>query len=249
MKTSDTGESWTRGPAEFTTTHWSVVLRAGGGTSPQAAEALEDLCRTYWPPLYAYLRRNGREMHEAQDLVQEFFARLLSKDYLGHADPARGRFRTFLLSSLKNFLVNDWKHAHREKRGGGRVVLSLDGNSAEAAYLRELADSATPDLLYERRWATTLLNRVLAQLGTEYTDAGSSAVFDQLKAFVWGPPSTTTYADIAARLGMSEGAVKVAMHRLRQRFRDTLRAEISKTVATPTEVDEELRHLIRVMSE
>ena len=223
-------------------------MRAGGGTSPQAVEALEDLCRTYWPPLYAYVRRNGREMHEAEDLVQEFFARLLKKDYLGHADPARGRFRTFLLSSLKNFLTNDWRHAHREKRGGGRAVLSLDAHSAEVEFLRELADGATPDRVYERCWATTLLERVLVQLGTEYSDNGSSALFDQLKVLVWGHQNTKTYSDVAALLGMSEGAVKVAMHRLRQRFRNALRAEIAKTVATPAEVDEELRHLIRVMS-
>jgi RNA polymerase sigma-70 factor (ECF subfamily) len=188
-------------------------------------------------------------MHEAEDLVQEFFARLLKKDYLGHADPARGRFRTFLLSSLKNFLMNDWKHAHREKRGGGQTVLSLDANSAEVEYLRELADDAAPDRVYERCWAMTLLERVLAQLGTEYRAHGSSALFDQLKTLVWGHRNTTSYGDVAAQLGMSEGAVKVAMHRLRQRFREALRTEIAKTVATPAEVDEELRHLIRVMSD
>lgn len=238
-----------RGAVEFTTTHWSVVLQAGDEASPHAAEALELLCGTYWPPLYAYLRRQGHDPHECQDLVQEFFARMLRKDYLGLADPARGRFRTFLLSSLKNFLINEWKRGQRDKRGAGRVVLSLDATEAEAQYLRELAEELTPERLFERRWVTTLLERVLGQLGAEYGAMGAPAVFEQLKRFVWGEEPAGSYAEIGAGLGMSQGAVKVAVHRLRQRLRETLRAEIAQTAATPAEVEAELRYLIRVMSE
>jgi len=233
---------------QFTTTHWSVVLAAGHNESPSAAQALEKLCHAYWKPLYAYVRRQGHDEQDAQDLTQDFFARLLAMDYLSLADPARGRFRTFLLTSLQNYLRNEWKRTCRQKRGGGQPILSLDAAHAEAEYRLEPAEGLPPDLLYERRWAMTLLEEVLARLRLDYEANGSARLFDELKAFVWGDRNTASHAEIAAQLGLSEGAVKVAVHRLRRRFGELLRAEIAHTVNSPAEVEEELRHLINVMS-
>jgi RNA polymerase sigma-70 factor (ECF subfamily) len=233
---------------EFVTTHWSVVFAAGKMESPKAAAALEDLCRAYWKPLYAYVRRQGHDAHEAQDLTQDFFARLLEKQYLELADPARGRFRTFLLTSMKRFLINDWKRSSRQKRGGGQQPFSLEGQTSDEDYTFEPSESATPERIYEKRWATTLLERVLTNLQSDYESAGTGALFHELKVYVWGEKSSLSYADIASHLGLSEGAVKVAAHRMRQRFRQLLRAEIANTVADPNEVDAELQYLFEVIA-
>jgi RNA polymerase sigma-70 factor (ECF subfamily) len=235
------------GGEQFTTTHWSVVLAAGRGDSPAAQQALERLCRTYWYPLYAFVRRQGRGPEEAQDLTQEFFARFLAKDYLGLADPARGRFRSFLLTSLKHFLAEAHRHASRLKRGGGQTVVSWDGLTPEQRYAVEPRDESTAETLYEQRWALTLLETALARLGAELAAAGKERLFTELKGRLWGDPGDASYAELAARLDLSEGALKVTMHRWRQRFRDLLREEVAQTVASAAEIDAELRHLVAVV--
>jgi RNA polymerase sigma factor (sigma-70 family) len=232
----------------FATTHWSVVLAAGHSSVPGAQEALEKLCRAYWYPLYVYVRRQGKSPHDAQDLTQEFFARLLQKNYLRLADPDRGRFRAFLLKSLKNFLVNEWEKARTQKRGGGRCFIHLDAEIAESRYAAEPVQALTLDEIYEKRWAVTLIEAVLTRLRESYAETDRLPVFEALKAFIWGEQTTLSYADVAPQLGLAEGAVKVAVHRLRVRYRELLRAEIAETVATPGEVDEELQHLIGVLS-
>ena len=231
---------------QFTTTHWSVVLAAGQRELPQAAEALERLCRTYWYPLYVYVRRQGKSPEDAQDLTQDFFCRLLEKNYLAKADRDRGRFRTFLLGSMNNFLVNEWKRAGRLKRGGGVEFLSIDAAAAEDRYAAEPAKDSNPDAAYEQRWAVTLIEQVLAALSQEFKAADKARLFEELKGFIWGDKSTASYAEIAGHLNLTEGSVKVAVHRLRQRFRELLRAEVAHTVARPEDVNDELRHLISV---
>jgi len=231
----------------FPTTHWSVVMAAGKRDSAQVADALERLCHTYWYPLYAFVRRQGHEAHDAEDLTQEFFVRFLAKEYFGRADPALGRFRSFLLACLKNFLREQQRQAQRLKRGGGQTIISWDSQTAEGRYRLEPADPVTPEQVYDRRWALTLLETVLARLGEEQSGAGKQQVFAQLKEYLWGETRQTGYAETAARLGMTEGAVKVTVHRLRRRLRDLLREEVAQTVATTGEVDEELRHLIGVI--
>jgi RNA polymerase sigma-70 factor (ECF subfamily) len=232
----------------FQTTHWSVVLAAGQSQTSQAGTALERLCRIYWLPLYAYVRRQGNNPHDAQDLTQEFFARLLEKEYLKLASQDRGRFRSFLLKSLKHFLVNEWVRSHAQKRGGGQKVFSLDEEAAERSYQQQSSDQLSPESLYDKRWAMTLLERAMERLGADYAAAGKREVFDQLKGLLLTEGTAESYRQLAGPLGLSEGAVKVALHRLRQRFRDAIRAEIAQTVATPAEVDEELRCLMNAMS-
>lgn len=236
------------GTSCFDTTHWSVVLAAGGEPGPAAETALEALCRTYWFPLYAYVRRCGRPAEEAQDLTQDFFARLLAGHRVRLADPARGRFRTFLLTAMKHFLANEWKREHRQKRGGGQRPLSIDAELGERRFVAEPADPATPEMVFERHWAAALLDRVLGLLGTECTAAGKTELFRALKADLWGEDPGVAPATRAARLGMSANAYRVAAHRLRVRYRELLRIEIAHTVSLPSEVDEELRHLVAVMS-
>jgi RNA polymerase sigma factor (sigma-70 family) len=228
----------------FATTHWSVVMAAGKGHSAQAADALEKLCRTYWFPLYTFVRRHISEAHDAEDLTQEFFTRFLAKEYFGRADPALGRFRSFLLACLKNFLSEQQRQARRLKRGGGQTTISWDSQTAEERYRLEPADPVTAEQVYDRRWALTLLETVLARLADEQSAAGKERVFAQLKDYLWGETRATSYGEMAERLGMTEGAVKVAVHRLRRRLRDLLREEVSHTVAADAEIDEELRHLI-----
>jgi RNA polymerase sigma-70 factor (ECF subfamily) len=239
----------TRGThARFHDTGWSTVIAAGQSTSPQASAALEKLCCAYWYPLYACVRRKGRSPADAQDLVQEFFARLLEKKYLKLANPARGRFRTFLLASLQNFLTNEWRQAARAKRGGGRACLSLDADEAEGRYAREPVEEASPDKLYEKRWAATVLEQALDRLRAEFGASLREREFDELKAFIWGDRNVGSQAAMAARLSMNEGAVNVAVHRLRRRYRELLRAAIADTVSNPAEIDEELQHLKQVFS-
>ena len=235
-------------PGVFATTHWSVVLAAGQKDFPEAAAALEKLCRTYWYPLYVYVRRQGHSPEDAQDLTQDFFARLLEKKAFAKADPDRGKFRAFLLKSLKHFLVNEWEKARTQKRGGGQSILPLDADLAESRYAAEPTQALTLDEVYEKRWAATLIEAVLAHLRESYAADGRLPVFETLKGFIWGDQTTLFYADVAVPLGLTEGAVKVAVHRLRGRYRELLRAEVAKTVATPGEVEEELRYLIAVLS-
>lgn len=233
------------GPGSFPSTHWSVVLAAGEGADPAVRAALEQLCRAYWYPLYAYVRRAGYSKEDAQDLTQEFFARLLAKGYLAHADKERGKFRSFLLKSLKHYLVNDFYHRTRIKRGGEAQFIWLD--SLEARFAVEPADRSSPESVYERRWALTLLERCLERLRQEHQASGRGPVYDALKDYVWGDKNAATYADIASQLELTEEAAKKAVQRLRARLRVLLRAEISQTVATVSDVEEELRHLIHVL--
>jgi RNA polymerase sigma-70 factor (ECF subfamily) len=245
---SDGVEPSAKGCGLFTTTHWSVVLAAGHGTDTRAAEALQALCRSYWYPLYLYVRRRGYGPEDAQDLTQEFFARFLEKGSFSLADPSRGRFRTFLLKSLQHFLADDWKRAHRAKRGGGTVELPLDGVVAEARYAAELTDTMTPERAYEQRWALTLLEQVLGRMREDYARVGKARLFEALQDFLWGPDGSVSYAALAQDLATTEGALRLAVHRLREQYRDRLRAEVAQTVSNPSEVDAELRYLIGVIS-
>jgi RNA polymerase sigma-70 factor (ECF subfamily) len=236
------------GPGVFLTTHWSVVAAAGRNDTTRAHDALARLCQTYWHPLYAYVRRLGNSPHDAQDLTQEFFARLLAKNYLANADESRGRFRSFLLASLKHFLVNEWDKARAQKRGGGQVPISIDVGFAETTCHFEPADTTTAEKIFERRWALTLLDQVLRRLRNEFVASGRQELFEQLKPTLTEASHSVRYAEIATRLGTTEGAVKVAVHRLRQRYRELLRAEIAETVANPGEVDDELRNLFAALA-
>lgn len=234
--------------ATFVTTHWSVVLAAGRSDTTRAQAALARLCQAYWYPLYAYVRRRGYQPHDAQDLTQEFFARLLAQNWLAQADRERGRFRTFLLAALSHFLANEWDKARAKKRGGEVQLVPLQLDSAETRYGQEPADPLTPEQIFERRWALALLDEVLSALRTEHAAAGTEEMFDALKPCLVGDRQTQPYAALATKLGMTEGAVKVAVHRLRQRYRQLLREEIANTVANPGEVDEEMHHLFAVLA-
>jgi len=234
--------------AVFATTHWSAVLQAGGEFSPEAQEALGKLCQGYWYPLYVHVRRLGWAEEDAKDLTQQFFARFLERKYIERADPERGRFRSFLLTSLKRFLADEWDKSRTQKRGGGQQVISWDGFDPEERYRHEPSGQLSPEHIYEKRWAGILLDGVLAQLRNEYQKAGRNGEFDQLKSFVWGDGHGGTYAEVAARMDVEENAVKVSVHRLRKRFREQLRLEVLKTVSSPEEVDAELRHLRSLLS-
>jgi RNA polymerase sigma-70 factor (ECF subfamily) len=233
-------------PGRFATTHWSLIVAARGGEAAQARAALADLCRAYWYPLYAYIRRQGHAADEAQDLTQEFFARLLEKDFLATLDPGKGKFRSFLLTACKHFLVNERERAHAQKRGGGRPLVSLDFGDAEARYGREPGHSLTAERLFERRWALDLLNQVLARLRGEYEATGKGRLFECLKGRLTGDAGAP-HARAAAELGLSEGAVKVAVHRLRKRYRELLREEIAHTVDDPGQVEDEIRALFAAL--
>jgi RNA polymerase sigma-70 factor (ECF subfamily) len=235
------------GPPRFATTRWSLVVAAGQGDSPDARAALATLCQTYWYPLYAYVRRHGHGAEEAQDLTQEFFARLLEKDYLHDADRQRGKFRSFLLTAFKHFLSKERDRANALKRGGGRQPLSLDLPAGEQRYRLEPTDEATPETIYERRWALTLLDQVLARLRDEFLAAGKGVFFERLKVYLAGEKGPEPYARLAAEFDLTEGALKVAVHRMRRRYRELLRAEIAQTVDNPEEVEEELRHLFQAI--
>jgi DNA-directed RNA polymerase specialized sigma24 family protein len=234
--------------AGFRTTHWSVVLAAGGGPSPDAAEALERLCRSYWYPLYAFVRRKGYSHHDAEDLTQGFFARFLEKRYLDEVSAEKGRFRTFLLCSLSHFLANAWDSSQRLKRGGGATHVPLDTVDAEERYRLEPHPSGTLEDSFDRAWAETLLSLALARLRGDFESAGKGERFGELKPFLLGEPGPGAYARISVRLGMSEQGVKSAVHRLRRTFRELIREEIAHTVATRSEIEDELRYLIRLMT-
>jgi RNA polymerase sigma-70 factor (ECF subfamily) len=232
----------------FATTHWSIVLAAQRSDPGRAHAALSKLCQTYWYPLYAFVRRQGRSPEDAQDLTQEFFARLLAKNYLAEVAREKGKFRSFLLAALKHFLANEWDRAQAAKRGGGQVLISLDDTDAESRYRLEPADPMSADKIFERRWAMTLLEQVLNRLRHEHLRAGKAELYEQLKVCLSGARDSAPYAELAARLKLTEGAVKVAVHRLRQRYRELLRDEIAQTVSGPAEVEEELRHLFSVLA-
>ena len=236
------------GPEWFRTTHWSVVCLAGQSDAPGAREALETLCRNYWYPLYAYTRRRGHGPEEAQDLTQEFFARLLERNDLARADPDKGRFRSFLLGALNHFLAYEWRKNQAAKRGGGQALISLDEEAAEARYRQEAISDLTPETIYERRWALTLFDRALSRLQTEFRAADKSGVFEQLTPFLSDQAGEGEYAAVGRQLGMTAGAVAVAVNRFRQRYGELVREEIAHTVARPEELDEELRHLFAVLS-
>jgi len=237
------------GAGAFALTRWSVVLAAGSRQTACARDALETLCRTYWHPIYSFIRRQGHSPHDAQDLTQEFFARMLQKNYLGAVDRTKGKFRSFLLVCLKHFLANEWDKAGAQKRGAHPILVPINVQSAETSYGLEPAESVTADKLFERRWALALLEQVLARLREEYTRDGKARVFNELKTTITGERRSVPYAEIGAHLDMSEGAVKVAVHRLRQHYRDVLREEIAHTVSCPEEVEEELRALFSALSD
>ena len=235
----------------FETTQWSLVIAAGGDDSSAARAALGTLCDTYWYPIYAFIRRRGHDAEDARDLTQGLFASLITRRSFEDLSPDRGRFRSFLLAAARHFLANDAARRRAEKRGGGAVAVPLDLtglDAAETRYQREPADDTTPETLFERRWALTVVDGVLADLRAEWTAAGRTAEFDALKACLLGDGPAGGYAATAASLGSSEGAIKVAVHRLRRAFRDRLRQRIAATVASPAELDDELRYLIRSLS-
>jgi len=232
--------------AEFATTHWSVVL-AAGENSGRAAQALEVLCRSYWYPTYAFVRRQGTSPEEAQDLTQGFFARMLERNDFAAIRREKGRFRSYLLTCLKHFLSNERQRARAEKRGSGKAPLALDELMAEERYRFEPADSLSADKIFERRWALTLLDRVLARLEREYTAVGNERLFDRLKELLSDEQQRPSQAQLAEDLGMTENAVKQAFHRLRVRYRQCLREEIAQTVATPGDIEDELKYLVGIL--
>jgi DNA-directed RNA polymerase specialized sigma24 family protein len=230
----------------FTTTHWSVVL-GSRGDSAQSAAALETLCGTYWPPLYTYIRRRGHEMHDAQDLTQQFLANLLAKDFLEQVSPAKGKFRSFLLASLNNFLASEHERATTQKRGGGKALIPLDAGDTEQWLRAELASAETPEAIFERRWALTLIERAFEKLRAEHEKSAKLPQFERLKEFLEDNPQHGDYEVVARDLRTSASAVAVAVHRLRHRYGELLRREIADTVA-PEEVEDELRYLVSVLA-
>jgi RNA polymerase sigma-70 factor (ECF subfamily) len=219
------------------------VLSAQDKGSPRSVEALESLCRTYWYPLYAFVRRQGHSPHDAQDLTQGFFARLLEKDYLKTADSEKGKFRTFLLVALKRFLADEWDRQHAQKRGGFAPIVSIDQELAESRFAAELSHRLQPDVLFDRQWAMTLVERVMARLQEEYLVSGRARLFEYLRSCLVKDESALPYAEIATQLSLTEAAVKMAVHRLRSRYREILHTEIADTVSAPEEIEGEIRHL------
>jgi RNA polymerase sigma-70 factor (ECF subfamily) len=226
----------------FESTNWTVVLAARDRGSPEAARALESLCRTYWYPLYAFVRRWGHSAHDAEELTQEFLARLIARNDLAPIDPAKGKFRTFLLKACQNFLLKD-----RRRKNARPGLIAIDLTEAEARYARELSDDQTPDRVFDRRWALAVLEQVLARLGDEMVKKAKGDLFEQLKPALLGGHDAIAHAQVGAVLGMTEGAVRVAAHRLRRRYRDLIRNEIGRTVADADQVDEEIRELFRAL--
>jgi DNA-directed RNA polymerase specialized sigma24 family protein len=235
-------------PRTFVTTHWSVVLTAKQNPSAEADAALERLCRTYWWPLYAFVRRRGYEAHDAQDLTQEFFARLLAKDFLRAVDRSKGKFRSFLLASLEHFLAKEWRRANTQKRGGEFTFISTDAGSAEEQYLQVPASNLSPEQLFEKQWAITMLDYTVACLREEFVAAGKQTQFEAIKIFLTGEKQAQSYAELAAKLEATEAALKMAVSRMRQRYGELLRAEIANTVTSPEDVDGELHALMGALS-
>jgi RNA polymerase sigma-70 factor (ECF subfamily) len=227
----------------FATTHWTVVLAAGQSSTPQSDSALEELCRTYWFPLYAYVRRRGHTREDAEDLTQAFFARFLEKNYLAALDSEKGRFRAFLLASLKHFLANEWHKSQTQKRGGGATHLSLDWETADAQFQIASATELSPDQAFDREWAVALLEKVIHRLQSECEADGRAAQFATLRIFLTVGKGAIPYASAAQSLGLNEAAARAAAHRLRKRYRQLLRAEIARTLAEPAQADQEIQAL------
>ena len=242
-------ESDAAGPRVFATTHWSVVLAAGQGESVLAQRALETLCRAYWYPIYVYVRRKGYGPDDAQDLTQEFFSQLIAKERLRLADREKGKFRTFLLAMLDYFLAREWSRAHRQKRGGQFSFISLDQQTPEERYRLEPADNDTPEKKFLRQWALTVLKQTMSALECECEANGKGALFREVRSLLSGERDGAACAEIGRRMALSEGAVRVAVHRLRQRYGELLRSEIAQTVGGPEAVDEEMHYLLSVLSQ
>jgi RNA polymerase sigma factor (sigma-70 family) len=232
---------------QFATTQWSVVLAATNEESSAAQDALQQLCHAYWYPLYAYVRRQGHNPADAEDLLQGFFARFLEKHYLGDVNPVKGRFRSFLLAAMKHYLANEWDRARAVKRGGRIDFLSLEGEAAESRYYEEPVSELSPERLYERRWAYELLERVMERLRSEFAASGQSPLFEVLKNFLLGDSQGVSHADVAAQQGLTEEAVKKRVQRMRERYQKLLREEIAHTVSRPEDVEEEIRYLFSVV--
>ncbi|HEU6446861.1 MAG TPA: sigma-70 family RNA polymerase sigma factor [Verrucomicrobiae bacterium] len=234
----------------FVTTHWSLVLSARDKKSPQSAGALEKLCRVYWYPLYAYVRRSGQSKENAEDLTQAFFTRLLEKDFLNSAEQERGRFRSFLLVALKRFLANEWDKAKAQKRGGFQTHVALDTDFAERKFQSEISSGEiSPDRAFEKRWVLTLLEQTMSRLRSEFQQDGKITEFEHLKIFLTADKKEIPYAKVAGEMQMNDAALRVAVHRLRKRYRELFREEIAHTLADGESVDEELRHLLAILSE
>jgi RNA polymerase sigma-70 factor (ECF subfamily) len=224
------------------------VLAAGQCSSAEAQDALEKLCRAYWFPLYSYVRRKGHEPADAQDLTQEFFARLLARNYLGQVDPKKGKLRSFLLAAMNHFLANEWDRNHRVKRGGRVTLVSLDEAAAEERYALEPVNDVSPETIFERRWAVAVLDAVLSRLRDEFVQTGRTPQFERLKVFLSGEKTDLSYAELAAQMETTEGVLKMAVQRMRQRCGQLLREEIAQTVANPAQVEEEIRCLFATMA-
>jgi RNA polymerase sigma factor (sigma-70 family) len=248
MTASDPAPSTGQNGRVFATTRWTVVLQAGGPTSEGSAAALEQLCRTYWYPLYSFARRSGVPAHDAEDLTQSFFAFLLERDAISRADRERGRFRSFLLTAFKNYQSNERARHSAAKRGGGHNIVSLDEMQAESRYQLEPQAELTPEKLYDQKWAASLIEQVMATLRAEYAVLSKGPLFDVLRSVIWGGRQEGGYEELARQTGLTEGAFKVAVHRMRGRFKECLRQEVAQTVVTPGEVDDELRHLLTALS-
>jgi|ERR1043166_8928787 RNA polymerase sigma-70 factor (ECF subfamily) len=249
MSLSDSNHDSTPAKGQwFTTTHWSVVLAAGDSASPQSAEALEKLCRIYWYPIYAFIRRRGYGPHEAQDSTQDFFMHVLEDEILKSVDPAKGKFRSFLLVSVKNFLAKAWNRQQAAKRGGQFIFVSWDAESAENCYRQEPSHDVTPEKIFGQTWATVLLNEVRKKLSLEYAMDGKGMLFEAMEGCLAGEKAGP-YAEIASRLGMTAGAIKMAVLRMRQRYRELLRSEVAQLVGRPDEVEEELRDLLSCLGQ
>lgn len=232
--------------AWFSTTHWSVVAAARDPDDPRAPAALERICQAYWFPLYVFVRRQGQSVADAEDLVQGFFAKLIEKNFLAGIEREKGRFRSFLLLTFTRYAANEWDRGRREKRGGVHARISLDEQDTEARYLLEPVHEMTPERAYDRQWALALIGQVLDRLEVEFGSAGKQGLFNEMKVFLNGDRGAS-YAEVGGRLGMSEGAVKVAVHRLRQRYGELLRLEIAETVSEPEAVEDEIRHLLAAL--
>jgi len=235
------------GDSQFHTTHWSLIVQAAGQEGESSRVALADLCGAYWYPVYAFIRRRGHSAEDARDLAQEFFATLLEKGYLADADPERGRFRAFLLTAVSRFVSKQHQREAAQKRGGGRHILALNFDDGETRYQLEPSHDWTAERIFARRWALTLLDRTIAALRQEHAESGKLSHFDTLKVFLTGEAGAPPLRQIAEKLGMTEGAVKVAIHRLRQKYREALRSEIAQTLTVQEDVDDELRYLLAAL--
>jgi RNA polymerase sigma factor (sigma-70 family) len=235
------------GASNFPSTSWSLVVAAAANPTPDSRASLARICEAYWPPVYAFVRRTGYDKDQAQDLTQAFFATMLEKNYLGHADRERGRFRTFLLASVKHFLANEWDKRHAWKRGGGLTAVPIDPIEAEEMYAPEAVEERTPETLFVHDWALTLLVQVMARLREEYAAMAKADYFAKLSPLLDGDPPAKSYSGLASELGVSPGALRVAVHRMRRRYRELLRAELALLVATPEEIDEEIAFLLAAL--